>query len=130
MMPLKKPRLLNLAAGVSLLLAIATAVLWVRSYRISDQLGWTGHTWTVAIMSSDGSVGLYADLLNATGVAAGRPLGFTQYHLHQTLGLTNPHIPGVTPQGRAGFVISRGQTKGQGFGCWWCQRGRSCCYWL
>ena len=33
MMPLKKPRLLNLAAGVSLLLAIAIIALWVRSQR-------------------------------------------------------------------------------------------------
>ncbi len=53
MMPLKKPRLLNLAAGVSLLLAIAIIFLWVRSYWRVEGINRLWHTsaevrnWTV-----------------------------------------------------------------------------------
>ena len=46
MMPLKKPRLLNLAAGVSLLLAVAIVVLWVRSYGRHEGLAHFSHTAT------------------------------------------------------------------------------------
>jgi hypothetical protein len=41
-----KPRLLNLAAAVSLLLAIAIIVLWVRSYERRDSLVRSWHTYS------------------------------------------------------------------------------------
>jgi hypothetical protein len=44
-----KRRLLNVLAGVSLLLSIATASLWVRTYVAQDQLAWwNGHYFAMA----------------------------------------------------------------------------------
>ena len=54
MMPLKKPRLLNLAAGVSLLLAIAILFLWVRSHYLADQIVSGSGPWRWLIISSHG----------------------------------------------------------------------------
>ena len=49
--------LFTVAAAVSLLLFIAAAVLWVRSYRVSDMLKWTWTRHERALLSSRGIVG-------------------------------------------------------------------------
>ena len=44
-------RALNLCSAVSLLLCIATALFWVRSYRITDSLGYTGQRRATEVAS-------------------------------------------------------------------------------
>lgn len=48
-----KRRLLNFLTALSLLLCVATAVLWVRSYRVGDR--WL-LDWRVAVVASSGQV--------------------------------------------------------------------------
>jgi hypothetical protein len=57
-------RLLNLATAVSMVLCLATAVLWVRSYWIYDELSWnqrsrqgaSGTNWSVSAGSNCGQL--------------------------------------------------------------------------
>jgi hypothetical protein len=53
-----KRRLFNLAAAVSMALCVATAVLWVRSYSISDTVGRVGQVKVMCIDSLVGSLNL------------------------------------------------------------------------
>jgi hypothetical protein len=61
-----KRRLFNLAAALSLVLCLATAALWVRSYYVSDQFGYTnGGPW-----------------IGMTSERAGISLAYKHYHNH------------------------------------------------
>jgi hypothetical protein len=55
MRPAMKRRLATLAAAVSLLLCIATVVLWVRSYRVADTVIWgtRKQMWEVALLPGE-----------------------------------------------------------------------------
>jgi len=53
-----KARLFNLLAGLSLLLSMTMAVLWMRSHRCIDAISWTGDYKGAEATSIDGSVGL------------------------------------------------------------------------
>lgn len=52
-------RLFNFAAAVSLLLCLATVVLWVRSYWRLDDVSLRWHSDYFGITSTDGTLGLY-----------------------------------------------------------------------
>jgi len=103
--------LFTILTAVSLLLCVAMAVLWVRSYSISDQVGWVRGDRAIAIASSAGSLAFLTDRL--TGAAAlgfVRPQGFSHYHLRQVLDLTNSPMPGLTAKGFAGFHLIAGRS--------------------
>jgi hypothetical protein len=48
--------LFNIVAGVSLLLCAAVSVLWVRSYRVSDQVDWRNARGWRSVQSAEGHV--------------------------------------------------------------------------
>ena len=58
-------RLLNLLTALSLLLCVAAAALWVRSYQACDRLSWTGEAANVDLVASRGR----AELTRVTGTA-------------------------------------------------------------
>jgi hypothetical protein len=68
-----KRRLFNLAAAVSLLLAVAVGVLWVRSYTLSDQVVWRREDGVRFLRSAQGRVVVRLNIFY--GSAAPRPLG-------------------------------------------------------
>ena len=49
-------RLLDLGAVLSLLACVAAALLWARSYRLTDSLAWTGQGRGVGVVASKGQV--------------------------------------------------------------------------
>jgi hypothetical protein len=49
-------RLLDIFAGVSLLLCVAVCVLWVRSYRLSERVEWQGQAGWRSVRSATGQV--------------------------------------------------------------------------
>jgi hypothetical protein len=53
-----KRRLFNLAAAVSLVLCVATSVLWARSRRVQDVLQYQGRRWLVSLETRFGSAGV------------------------------------------------------------------------
>jgi hypothetical protein len=50
-----RPRLLNIAAGLSLLVCLAAVALWVRSYSCADEIIYQGASRAVMLRSYGGS---------------------------------------------------------------------------
>ena len=59
-------RAFTVAAALSLLLCIATVVLWVRSYWAADSVWWNGFNRVHAIVLSRGKLGLFFQQINAS----------------------------------------------------------------
>src|SRR3954471_19789715 len=72
--------LFTLSAALSFLLFAATVILWVRGYRIADQMGWTriendgkGHfVWYLVLASGKGGLGIMydAEIYDADSITA------------------------------------------------------------
>ncbi len=73
-------RLFTIVSAISLLLCLLTAALWVRSYWITEDVGWTTATGATAICSSAGSFMIYRDYLHGPVVPkVSRPFGWTHH---------------------------------------------------
>ena len=55
-----KRRLFNLAAAVSLVVCVAIVALWIRSYRIADDISWTSSHYSSSVGSMNGRMVLFA----------------------------------------------------------------------
>jgi hypothetical protein len=80
--PLVKRRLFNLLAGLSLLLCVGTAVLWVRSYWRADAIEKQTATATISALSDRGLLSLRHDTLDTTFAGYNQgPHGWLIIHL-------------------------------------------------
>jgi hypothetical protein len=94
--------ILNGLAVLSLLLCVATAALWVRSYVVADTYWWPGSWWTVHLGSSSGW--LFADAEHAPA-SRSPPAGYrAQSPRYPTLRRPWPSEPGVRHYADVGAV--------------------------
>ncbi len=95
-----KRRLFSLAAAVSLVLCVATMLLWVRSYRHCDKLHWWSTRFNVpvgSLMSGNGGIMFVYEPTVPKG-----PLEF-QYHSTPTHSYPGSAWQGTSPWNRLGF---------------------------
>jgi len=81
---LKKPRLLNLAAGVSLLLAVAIVFLWVRSHERREGVSREWKTSTEFLAWNVESRYSSLELSTSRGLEIGRPTAPQYFYFDQT----------------------------------------------
>ena len=102
-------RLFTILSILSLLLCVAMAGMWVRSYWIMEDIGWERPAAVIAVAGSRGQVLFYRDIETPPGAAA-RPLGFQHHSGGPTIPMTQL-IGSLTPNYYSffGFAAARGE---------------------